>query len=162
MPAVDDHQTHGAPAEPGERRLERPPSDRYSPAGPEAGPDGAASQGHALTYAVLAAVAGAAVITVSGGILAITAGLLVIAAALGWAVAAALSTSPADGARVRRQVLAAALAAVGVALGQLGLWLVARQEGGTLGLVEYLREVFGILVPLQLVIAILVAWWRAR
>jgi hypothetical protein len=40
--------------------------------------------------------------------------------------------------------------------------LVARQEGGTLGLIEYLGEVFGILVLLQLVIAVAVAWWRAR
>jgi hypothetical protein len=159
MRAVDEQRTT---AEPGERRLERPPSDRYTPAAPEPGPDGAGFQGHALAYAVLAAVAGAAVITVSGGILAITAGLLVIAAALGWAVAAALSTSPADGTSVRRKVLATGLAAVGVALGQLGLWLVARQEGGTLGLVEYLREVFGILVPLQLLIAVVVAWWRVR
>jgi hypothetical protein len=159
MRAVDEQ---GTTAEPGERRLERPPSDRYQPAVPEPGPDGAGPQGRALAYAVLAAVAGAAVITVSGGILAITAGLLVIAAALGWAVAAALSTSPADGTRVRRRVLATGLAAVGVALGQLGLWLVARQEGGTLGLVEYLGEVFGILVPLQLLIAVVVAWWRVR
>ena len=88
--------------------------------------------------------------------------MLVIAAALGWAVATALSPSPATARAVRRQALAAGLAAVGVALGQLGLWLVARQEGGTLGLVEYLGEVFGILVPLQLVIAVVVAWWRAR
>jgi hypothetical protein len=159
MRAVDEQGTTG---EPGERRLERPPSDRYTPAAPEPGHDGAGSQGRALAYAVLAAITGAAVITVSGGILAITAGLLVIAAALGWAVAAALSTSPADGTSVRREAIAAGLAAVGVALGQLGLWLVARQEGGTLGLVEYLWEVFGILVPLQLLIAVVVAWWRAR
>ena len=101
-------------------------------------------------------------ITVGGGLLAITAGLLVIAAALGWAVAAALSTSPGGRRACPPQVLAGRHGRVGVALGQLGLWLVARQEGGTLGLVDYLGEVFGILVPLQLVIAVAVAWWRAR
>jgi hypothetical protein len=170
MRAMDD-QTSGEPsepgepgerAEPGERRLERPPSDRYKPAVPDPTPDEADSQRRALAFAVLAAVGGAAAIALGGGILAMTAGLLVIAAALGWAVAAALSTSPGDGPRVQRKVLAAALAAVGVALGQLGLWLIARQEGGTLGLVEYLGEVFGILVPLQLAIAVAVAWLRAR
>ena len=159
MTAVDEQRPT---AEPGERRLERPPSDRYQPAVPEPRPDGAGSHGRPLAYAVLTAVAGAAVITVSGGILAMTAGLLVIAAALGWAVATALSSSPGNDAAVRRQAIAASLATVGVALGQLGLWLVARQEGGTLGLIEYLAEVFGILVPLQLVIAVVVAWWRAR
>jgi hypothetical protein len=174
MHAVDDIRTSGEPGEPGkpvepgepgepgERRLERPPSDRYKAAVREPADDGAGTQGRAVGRAVLAAVAGAVVITVSGGILAITAGLLVIAAAIGWAVAAGLSTSPGDGPRVRRTALAAALAVFGVALGQLGLWLVARQEGGTLGLVEYLGEVFGILVPLELAIAGVVAWWRAR
>jgi hypothetical protein len=48
----------------------------------------------------------------------------------------------------------------GVALGQLGLWLVARQEGGTLDLIAYLGEVFGWLVPAQLAIAGALAWWR--
>jgi hypothetical protein len=115
-----------------------------------------------IAFAVLAAVVGAAVITLAGGIFAMTAGLLVIAAALGWAVAVALPSSAGDGTGLRREWLAVALAAVGVALGQLGLWLVARQEGGTLSLIDYLWEVFGILVPLQLVLAVLVAWWRAR
>jgi hypothetical protein len=162
MRGVDDQRTGGVPAEPGERRLERPPSDRYTPAVPEPRSDGAGSRGRAITYAALAALAGAVAITVGGGLLAMTAGLLVIAVALGWAVAAALSTSPGDGTRTRRTALAAGMAAIGVALGQLGLWLVARQEGGTLGLIEYLGEVFGILVLLQLVIAVAVAWWRAR
>jgi hypothetical protein len=54
------------------------------------------------------------------------------------------------------------LALTGVALGQLGLWLLARQEGGVLSPLDYLAEVFGILVPLELAIAGLVAWWRSR
>ena len=159
MRVVDDQRSSG---EPGERRLDRPPSDRYTSAAPEPIPDEAGPLSRALTYAVLAALGGAAAITVGGGLLAITAGLVVIAAALGWAVAAALSSSPEAGTRGRRRVVAAGLAAVGVALGQLGLWLVARQEGGVLGLPEYLGEVFGILVPMQLAIAVAVALWRAR
>jgi hypothetical protein len=122
----------------------------------------AESPGRGIAIAVVAALVGATVITLAGGILSITAGLLVIAAALGWVIAATLSSSAGGGTGLRREWLAAALAAVGVALGQVGLWLVARQEGGTLGLVDYLWEVFGILVPSQLVLAILVAWWRAR
>lgn len=171
MGAVDEQRTRGEPEtrpesgngdlEPGERRLDRPPSDRYTAAAPEPPPDETGSP-RALAYAELAALVGAAAITLGGGLLAITAGLLVIAAALGWAVAAALSSRPLDGSRIRRSALAAGIAALGVVLGQLGLWLVARQEGGTLGLVEYLGEVFGILVPLELAIAVAVASWRAR
>ena len=38
--------------------------------------------------------------------------------------------------------------AIGVALGQVGLWLLGREEGGVLSLIDYLAEVFGFLVPL--------------
>lgn len=107
----------------------------------------------------LLAFMGAVVITVAGGLLAITAGLLVIAGALGWAIAVLLSGGIEA---ARRRWIAPALALVGVALGQVGLWLVARQEGGTLGLIGYLAEVFGPLVPLQLAIAAVVAWWQSR
>jgi hypothetical protein len=159
MHAVDEQRASDPP---GERRLDRPPSERYMGPAPEPTSGGAGSPGRGIAIAVVAALVGGAVITLAGGLLSITAGLLVIAAALGWVVAATLSSSVGGGTGLRREWLAAALAAVGVALGQLGLWLVARQEGGTLGLIDYLWEVFGILVPSQLVLAILVAWWRAR
>jgi len=110
----------------------------------------------------LAAVAGAVAITLAGGILAMTAGLLVIAAVLGWGVAVTLSRVGGAGTRPGRRWLATVVTTIGVALGQVGLWLVARREGGVLGLPEYLGEVFGVLVPLQLVIAAAVAWWRTR
>lgn len=109
----------------------------------------------------MAAVLGALVTTVAGGILTITAGLLIVAAGIGWAVGTAIGMGPHVGTS-RRSGVAVALAIGGVALGQFGLWLVARQEGGTLGIVEYLGEVFGVLVPAQVVIAAAVAWWRAR
>lgn len=149
---------------PGERRLARPPSERYVAPAPETPPAGAAPDGDAdrrrgSVLAALVAIVGAVAITVAGGLLAITAGLLVIAAALGWAIATVLAqgTAPAQ-----RRWLAPGIAAVGVALGQIGLWLVARQEGGTLGLIDYLAETFGFLVPLQLAIAAVVAWWQSR
>jgi hypothetical protein len=58
--------------------------------------------------------------------------------------------------------LAAAIAVGSVVLGQIGLWLYARDEGGVLSLPDYLGQTFGILVPLQLVIAVVVAWGSAR
>ena len=151
---------------PGERRpqrLERPPSDRYQP--PEqadAPPEERRSTAGGLVAAVVAGIVGAVVIAVGGGLLTFTAGLLVIAGVLGWIIAIALNLgagSPAD--RGRRRWTAALIALAAVALGQVGLWLIARGEGGTLGLVDYLTEVFGVLVPAELLIAAAIAWWRA-
>lgn len=150
----------GRPNEgPGERRLARPPSERYVAPVEGSVPGGAPDTRSRRWLAALLAVAGAVAITLAGGLLGITAGLLVIAGALGWAIAVVLSRGP-DVAGGRW--LAPALAASAVALGQVGLWLVARQEGGTLDPVSYLAEVFGVLVPLQLAIAAAVAWWQAR
>ena len=61
-----------------------------------------------------------------------------------------------------RPAIAAVLAGLGVALGQVGLWLYARTEGGVLPLIDYLGQTFGALVPLELLVAVAVAWWRAR
>jgi hypothetical protein len=55
-----------------------------------------------------------------------------------------------------------ALALAGVALGQVGLWLYAEYQGGALGPIELLAEVYGPLVPLELAAAAAVAWWIAR
>jgi hypothetical protein len=152
---VDEQRPSEAP---GERRLARPPSERYA-APPVEKPVGAAAPRRAIALAGLLAVGGAVAITLAGGILAMTAGLVVIAVAVGWAIGAVL-TQDVEGSR--RRWIAPVLAILGVGLGQLGLWLVARQEGGTLGLVEYLSEVFGLLVPLEFAAAGVVAWWQAR
>jgi hypothetical protein len=132
------------PPIPGERRLAHPPSDRYRVAEP-------------------AAVAGATAITVLGGLFAVSSGLLVVAGATGWAVAVGLRFGA--GATVdagRPVLLAIGLALLAVVLGQLGLWLYARAEGGVLGPLDYLAETFGVLVPLELAGAALVAWVAAR
>jgi hypothetical protein len=155
MAGMDDRRPDEAP---GERRLARPPSERYVAPAEGSAPDGADARA-ALGLACLLAGAGAVVITIAGGLLSITAGLLVIAGALGWAVAVVLSRGTAV---AGRRWLAPTLATSGVALGQVGLWIVARQEGGTLDPIAYLGEVFGVLVPLQLAIAAVVAWWQAR
>jgi hypothetical protein len=59
-------------------------------------------------------------------------------------------------------VVAVVLAAIAVLAGQVGLWLYAQTEGGVLTLPDYLGQTFGVLVPLQLVIAVALAWWTAR
>ena len=158
--------TPGAQA-PGERRLAHPPSDRYRAAEAAAAardlPDPAASVARGVAFATVAAIAGAALTVVLGGIITLTAGLVGVAIATGWAVAAGLRFGA--GSHLvgsRRAWIAVVMALVAVALGQLGLWLYARTEGGVLPLPEYLGEVFGILVPIQAVFAALTAWVSAR
>jgi hypothetical protein len=82
---------------------------------------------------------------------------------VGWIVAGAVRSgagAAVPGPTVRW--LAIVLAILGVGLGQVGLWLLGREEGGVLSLVDYLVEVFGFLVPLEIVAAALVAWWQTR
>jgi hypothetical protein len=149
---------------PGERRLAHPPSDRYRVAEPEpADPGRTVSAARGAMLAVGAAAAGAVAITILGGVLAVSAGLIVVAGVTGWAVALGLrvgaGASLSAGGRVR---LAIGLALVAVVVGQVGLWLYARTEGGVLGPLDYLGETFGLLVPLQAVAASIVAWIAAR
>jgi hypothetical protein len=158
---VTDDQSTNAP---GERRLARPPSDRYRTSDPTpAEASRVSSPARGILFGDIVAFAGATVITFAGGLLTITAGLLVVAAVVGWAVAVAVAYGA--GATIRRRTrlaLSVVTALIGVGLGQVGLWLLARGEGGVLPLIDYLGETFGILVPLQLAIAALVAWWRSR
>lgn len=155
------------PAAPGERRLAHPPSDRYRSTtndGPAAeAPPRPTSSSRAAVYGLVAALVGAAFIVLFGGVLAVSAGLLIVAAltgrAVGLGVAIGAGSSLAD---TRRVASAIALATGAIVLGQVGLWLYARTEGGVLSLVDYLGETFGILVPLQVALAAAVAWWSAR
>ena len=153
---------------PGDRRparlLDRPPSERYRVAEPEpVAPVREGSVGRGAAAAAAVAIIGAAAITVAGGILTITAGLLVIAAAVGWGVGLALRLGVGSAldrpARIRWSVV---IAVVGIALAQVGLWLLARQEGGVMAVTDYLGEVFGVLVPLETLFAVAGAWWAAR
>jgi hypothetical protein len=159
--------TPSAPT-PGERRLAHPPSDRYRDAEAAAAaarevPDAGASVVRGLAFATVAAIAGAALTVVLGGVITLTAGLVGVAIATGWAVAAGLRFGAGSHlAGSRRARIAVVMALIAVALGQLGLWLYARSEGGVLPLPEYLGEVFGILVPIQAVFAALTAWVSAR
>jgi hypothetical protein len=152
---------------PGERRLSRPPSDRYraADAEPEADPAATPAQAPArgIAFAVVVAIGIATAITAVGGILLVTAGLIVLAAAGGWVVAIALKVGAGETIERRRRIwLAGGIALAAVLLGQVGLWLVARTEGGVLPIVEYLGQTFGPLVPLQALAATITAAWSAR
>ena len=137
---------------PGERRLERPPSERYAAPEPDPG-DAPGSLGRAIAYGALASFGGVVVTVLLGGVLALSAGLLGRLTRVGGGARISPST---------RIAVAVVLALLGVALGQLGLWWYAGTEGGVLPLVDYLAQTFGILVPLQAVLAAGSAWWGAR
>jgi len=100
---------------------------------------------------------------VLGGALAVSAGLLVVAAAIGYVVGlVTVAGAAATLSRPTRSWVAGALAGLGAVLGQVGLWLFARAEGGVLAPIDYLGQTFGPLVPLEVLLAVSVAWWRAR
>ncbi len=146
-----------SPQEPGERpkrtRLDRPPSARYDqPA--QAGDDGTAQGAfRGLAWAAVIALGGAAAIVALGGPLAVSVGLVVVAFLIGRLVGLALRS---------RGPAAVTLAVLGILLGQVGIWLYARSEGGVLGLLDYLGQAFGWLVVAQLVVGAVVAWWTSR
>jgi hypothetical protein len=157
---------------PGERRLARPPSDRYreSEAALAAAtadsvdavdPDASVARGVAVATAV--AIAGAAAIVVLGGVLTLTEVLVVVAGFTGGGIGLALRWGAGEHlARRRRVVIALVLALGAVALGQLGLWQYGRSEGGVLGPLDYLGQVYGPLALIEFAAAGVVAWLAAR
>ena len=161
-----------SPSEPadheGRPRLARPPSDRYRGEAAEevaedAPTDEGASPARGIAYGVVAAIIGALVILFLGGVMTLSAGLLVVAAVVGRAVGQA--TVVGSGTTIeprRRRWVSVSLAVGGVILGQVAIWLYARTEGGVLTLPDYLGQTFGILVPAELVLAAIVAWWSGR
>lgn len=175
QPASHQDEPPGAP---GERRLDRPPSDRYrstaQPGSPAADPPlalSASSPGvgdrlspaRGIAFGALAAVLGAVALALLGGALAVSAGLMVVAAVIGYVVGLVTVVGVADTvSRRTRPWIAATLAGLGTLLGQIGLWLIARAEGGVLAPIDYLGQTFGPLVPAELLLAVAVAWWRAR
>lgn len=156
---------------PGERRLARPPSERYAdeatsgPAGaaPTPGPGTTGSMGRAIAGALGIALGGIVLTVLFGGVMALSAGLLVLWGAAGYLIGQAVRVGGGDAfGATGRTVTAVGVALVGVLVGQLGLWWYAGLEGGVLPLVDYLAQTFGVLVPLQAALAAVLAWWGAR
>jgi hypothetical protein len=140
---------------PSERRgLERPPSDRYARSANDPPAEAAAPGGLSRTSrAALVTLGGSAIVAVLGGPLSVTLGLLGVAIVIGVVV----------GSLARPNIaLAVALAIGSIAIGLVAVWLFARFEGGALGIVDYLAEVQGVLVPLELAAAAIAAWIAAR
>jgi hypothetical protein len=110
--------------------------------------------------ASIVAIVGAVLLILVGGVLALTTGLLfvtgVTSALIGLLAAGSSRPKP----RVRQ--FAVGLAIIVVLVAALGTWAVSRAEGGSLGLLDFLWATDGILVPVELAIAIVAASWGAR
>lgn len=117
--------------------------------------------------ATLVSIAGAALLVLVGAVAASTFGLLFVSGALGAAAGLVLARAsvPAGDARpVSRATvtrLAIALAVVAVVVADVATWLIAVNEGGTLGVLDYLWTTFGPFVPGEALIAAVAALWGA-
>ena len=160
---------------PAARRLARPPGERYGQGSAGSGTTGGTPAADAasalpgpLIRALLVSVVGAAALFVVGALLASTAGLLFTSGITGAAIGLVLARAalPRTGARPagRGTVawIAIALSLAAVAVSAVTTWLFARQEGGTLGLLDYLLEAFGPFIPGEAVIAAVAAAWGAN
>jgi hypothetical protein len=161
-----------ADTQPGDKgRLAEPPSNRYAVPGssgsPGAAPERSALPGP-LARALIVAVAGAVALIVVAAIVGSTVGLLAISGIVGASAGLVLARAavPAGDVRPvsRRSVtwLAVGLAVGAVLIADVVTWLYARQEGGTLGLLDYLLTTFGPFVPGEAIIAALGAAWGAN
>jgi hypothetical protein len=116
-----------------------------------------------MLLAAGAGLIGSAASIVLFAVASVSAGLLVVAAVTGLFIGQALRAGAGDSLPIGlRRGLAVSTALESVLAAQVGIWLYALAEGGALGLIDYLAQAFGPLVPLQLAIAALVAWWSAR
>ena len=148
------------------RLLDEAPSTRYAAPGGAAGGDRPSLVGP-LAQAVIAALMGAALLFLVGAVIASTAGLVFVSGVMGAAIGLLLSrasvseAAPPPLTRRAGTFLAVGLAAAAVVIAWVATWLYARQEGGTLQLVDYLLETFGPFLPGELLIAALGAAWGA-
>ena len=156
------------------RQLERRPGERYTRSGAAQSADEAADTRSgsvlrgAVVKAVLVAIVGTLVLYALGALLSSSAGLVFVAGLTGAAVGLLLARAAAPGrgdepALTRRTTmwLAIGLSILAVVVAAVGTWLHAMAEGGALGLLDYLFETFGVIVPLEVLIATVAAAWGA-
>jgi hypothetical protein len=159
------------------RTLDRPPSDRYRSRavagggevpreGISAGAQGDASDADRPAGAAapelqagVVAIVGAALLVLVGGVLAFTTGLLFVSGVTAAAIGLFLAGSSRSRTWVRNVAIGTSV--VVVLIGAVGAWLVGLAEGGNIGLLDFLWATTGLLVPAELVIAVLAAAWGA-
>lgn len=134
----------------------REPGDVRGPA--PASPAARRRGDRSLAYGASAAAIGAAVLFAIAGPLSVDTGLLVAGVAVGWVVGVAVRTGAARarvpaGASGTRVATAIALGFAACAVAWAGTWAWSHVQGGVLGPAEFLIQVYGLLIPAQLLFA---------
>lgn len=137
---------------PPKRLLERPPSERLAASSAVEGAQAiAGSTARAIAYGLAAAAAGAAIHVVAATLLLWTGALLVVAVTIGITVGLAVAVGGGSALRPSsRRSLAVVLAVASVVVAVGVNWVLS---GMFLGPLDYALEVYGLLVPAQLVLA---------
>lgn len=143
--------------------LDRPPSHRYL--NPSERAAGVAADNRPrmprrpLVAALLVAIVGAAGLTVILGVFLATAGTFVVSGLGGAAIGLLIAAAPLN--RHDAERMAISIATGMIVLAGLGVWIVARAEGGVMDPLSYLWTTFGLGLPAQALVAILAAAWGA-
>ena len=119
--------------------------------------------GLAIGVPMVVAAVGAVLLAILGSF-DIGAGLLAVSGFVGWAVAVAVvwGGMPGPDARGQRAAWAVALAVGSIVVGIAILWAWSHVEGGVMDPIAYLDERFGPVAYLNVVVAGVVAYLRAR
>lgn len=104
---------------------------------------------------------GSALLFFLAGPLGVTSGLLIVTAATGWVVGLALKARIA-GPSGRRVAIAVGLALGAVIVAWIATWGFSRAQGGALGPLDFLAQVYGLLVLVQAAFAAVGAVLGAR
>jgi hypothetical protein len=120
------------------------------------------ARARALAPALVAAVVGAGLLFFLAGPLGVTSGLLIVTAATGWIVGLVLKARDVGGPPGSRVATAVGISLAAVVVAWLATWGWSRAEGGALGPVDFLAQVYGILVLAQAAFAAVGALLGAR
>lgn len=163
-------EEQGEPPSDAQRMLDRAPGERYrsrpanlaASAAPVPLP-AERSMVVAIGVPMAVAGAGAGMVAVFGSF-DIGAGLLAVSGFIGWAVGVAVvwSRVPGVDARGQRAIWAVVLAVGSIVVGIVVLWVWSHVEGGVMDPFAYLDERFGPIAYLNVIVAGVVAFLRAR
>jgi hypothetical protein len=120
------------------------------------------ARARSLAPAIAAAAVGAGLLFFLAGPLGVTSGLLVVTVATGWVVGLAVKVTDAEVPAGRRVAAAVAITLAAVVVAWLATWGWSRAEGGALGPADFLAQVYGILVLVQVAFAAIGALLGAR
>ena len=143
--------------------LDHPPSHRYVNRSERAAGVAAGTRPRVprrpLVAALLVAIVGAAGLTVILGVFLATAGTFVVSGLGGAAIGLLIAAAPLS--RHDAERMAVSVATGMIVLAGLGVWIIARAEGGVMDPLSYLWTTFGLGLPAQALVAILAAAWGA-